>query len=117
MIRTRLHVDPEKVRAWQQRSRRRLPAVGAKTRREAAALADLRTAVHQRSGGWCEVATPACPLHRHPASDVHHVWTSDRDRGVHDPDRALHVCRPAHDWIGRYPNEAEARGWAARAGR
>lgn len=115
--RAALRTDPAKARAWQERSRRRLPKVGAKARREQAALAAMRTAVHQRSGGWCEVATPACPLWRHPAADVHHVFTSDRDRGVHDPERALHVCRQAHDWFGRYPREAEARGWVGRSGR
>lgn len=59
---------------------------------------------------WCEAAgsyahgRPICgTLDRHEGTDAHHLWPEDRDRGVHDPDRGLWICRTAHQWAHANP--------------
>lgn len=111
----RLRSDPAKVRAWQDRSRRALPKIGRKARREAPDIASFRAAVKYRAGGWCETPTPACPPGRHEGAHAHHVWPSDRDRGIHDPARGLYVCFAAHRWIHAHTGAAQAHGWLGRS--
>lgn len=102
--RTPLRADPAKARDWERRSRKPLPAKGAKARREQSALDAFRAALRGRH--WCEGNTPDCPPGRHPGTDPHHVWPSDRDRGVHNPARGLLLCRAAHDWAHDHPDQA-----------
>lgn len=85
----------------------------AKTRAGMDRLAAAKAEVRGRSGGWCEVQSPACPLERHPAHHAHHVVPRSRG-GLHEPENLLDVCGPAHDWIHRNPTEATARGWLGR---
>lgn len=115
--------DPEKLRAWQQESARRyeqkrranpgkgLARTGRKARRELDALSVFREVLRERSGGGCEVETPACPPYPHHGCDPHHLNHADRDRGVHDPERGLWVCRAGHDWIEQHPELAREAGW------
>lgn len=51
----RLRVDPEKVAAWQRRSRRRLPAMSDRRRAELPARAAVRAETLARDGG-CRLA-------------------------------------------------------------
>jgi hypothetical protein len=110
-----LRADPAKVRAWQQRSRKPIAAVGRKTTREADALDAFRAGVQGRSGGRCELGAPACDPDPHGGGAAHHVWPSDRDRGVHDPERGLWACWQGHAWVHDHPTEAERRGWLGRS--
>lgn len=106
-----LRADPGKTAAWQRRSRKPLPAQGRKALREEGDLDAFRAAVARRSGGRCELAAPACDDAPHPAAHAHHVWPEDRDRGVHDPDRGLHVCAAGHRYVHEHPAMAAERGW------
>jgi hypothetical protein len=120
--------DPAAIREWQERSARRyaeslrakppkrLSKVGARKLRARPDEAAFRAALQRRSHGFCEVSTPACPPHRHEGHDPHHIFTSDRAKGIHDPDRGLWVCRLGHDWIGLHPALAREQGWAKRDG-
>lgn len=87
---------------------------GRKADREKPALDAFREALRARSGGLCEVRTPACPLGPHFGCDPHHRCHADRDRGVHDPERGLWVCRVGHDWIETHPAESYRAGWLIR---
>ena len=102
-----LKTDPDKVRAWQQRSRRQLDRgeplkrtrfVSRKKKRTLAYEAELEAvtpALYRRSGGRCEARIPgictAVARHRH------HRWR----RGQHGPNtlaNLLHVCWACHTW-------------------
>lgn len=113
--RTPLRSDPAKVREWQDRSRRALPTVGRRGRREAAAVAVFRRDVRANAAGRCQVATPACQSGPHRGDHSHHVYPSDRDAGVHDPTRGLYVCWAGHRWIHDHPDAAIAAGWLGRS--
>lgn len=76
-----------------------------------AGLAEAREAVRHRSGGWCEVRTPACPPGAHVGVHAHHIRL--RRHGDHTPGNLLWVCAPAHDWIHGHPAAARDRGWLA----
>lgn len=102
-----LRANPAKTRAWQDRSRRPLAKVGAKTRREAADLAAFRRALKARAGGRCEIrVSPECTG---IGTDAHHMAPSDRDRGRHDPERGLWLCRAG--WVHRFPERAYEWGY------
>lgn len=96
--------------------RRRKPMArrGRKAEREADALAAFRREVHARI--WCEAMTPACPRWRHEGHHAHHMSIADRRRGIHDPDRGLLVCAPAHRYVHANPAESYRQGWLIRGG-
>ena len=101
--------------------RRRTPlrARGAKYKREAEDIAATRQIVWERSEGMCEIAEPIpCGVMRehHYAHHLHHKAPSDRDRGVHDPERCLAVCEASHRFIHANPAHAYERGWLIRDG-
>jgi hypothetical protein len=56
MKRSPINSDPDKVRAWQQRSRKRLPAQSAKRQQEAKSNADIREQTFERDGWTCRLA-------------------------------------------------------------
>lgn len=97
---------------------------GAKAEREQPALDAFRDALDARSRGWCqcfevrgEDGTPICgTIFRHTGTDPHHIHPSDRDRGVHDPDRGLFICRTAHRAIHDNVEWAYAHGLLGRSG-
>jgi hypothetical protein len=64
--------------------------------------AKARKAVRERSGGLCEVKTPACTG---IASDCHHVLNRSQG-GKSDVELLLDACRSCHDYIGHNPAEA-----------
>lgn len=102
------------VIAFQNKPRKPLPKakraparVGRKSKREAAAWRECKVAIIARSGGYCEGNVPGvCPRWKHGATQSHHCWPSDRDRGIHDPDRCLHLCTAVHDWAHTHPKPA-----------
>lgn len=98
--------------------RRRTPlrSVGARKLRTQSAERAFREALIARSGGRCEVVTPACPDGWHEGAHGHHCWPSDRDRNIHDPNRGLFVCAPAHDYIHRSPEWSRPRGFLLHDG-
>ena len=106
-----LRADPAKTRAWQQRSRKPLPARGSKARREDGDVDAFRAAVKARSRGRCELGAPACSDEPHPGAHAHHRFPEDRDRGVHDPDRGWFCCPAGHAWVHAHPEAAAERGW------
>lgn len=119
--------DPDRAAAWAMRSRKplrrtpmkrggRIRQQGAKANRERPALDAFRTAIAQRSRGLCELGTLACPPGPHPAAHAHHLAPSDRDRGIHDPDRGLAACARGHAYVHANPAEAYERGWLIRDG-
>lgn len=108
-----LRANPDKTRAWQNRSRRPLPKVGAKAKREQAALDAFRASVRERAEGLCEVGWwPVC---LRQGNQAHHRAPSDRDRGIHDPERGLWVCGPCHNHAHANPEVSYAKGWLVRA--
>ena len=98
--------------------RRRTPlrSRGRKAEREADVWNATKLAVHVRSGGFCEAATPSCKPGLHEGSDCHHRWSSDRDAGRHDPDRCVLLCRPSHLWVHANPSVARLDGLLMRDG-
>lgn len=113
---TRLRANVETARAWERRSRKPLAAVGAKAKRERAAVDEFRAAIRARARGRCEATTPACPEGEHDGHHAHHVWPSDRDAGRHDPNRGRLLCAAAHAWVHANPADAEALGLLGRSG-
>ncbi len=98
------------------RSRTPLRKVGARKLRESAAERRFRRAVRDRAKGWCEILSPSCPVGLHAGGHAHHVFPSDRDKGVHDPARGLFLCFPAHDWVHLHPVESRRLGWLMKEG-
>lgn len=122
MRRSPLLRDPARVKEWLDRSRRPLRRVGKRQARERSSLDQARQRVRGRV--WCEawgVNVPGtlleyvCAETLHEGSDCHHVWPSDRDRGVHDPDRMLFLCRDAHRWVHDHPRLAGELGLLHRS--
>lgn len=95
---------------------KRLKPKGAKAEREDDDLYHFREGLRARSGGWCEIRTPACPRGDHPGGHPHHRWPSDRDCGLHDMTRGIWVCPRGHDWIHAHSKFARILGWLRRAG-
>lgn len=113
----------EQVKAFRRKPRKPLPRVGRRKRDSRADEREMKRQLLERSGGFCEAtrqlsdhfghatAMSVCGtaiLHR--GVDPHHVWPEDRDRGVHDPSRALLLCRPAHDYAHANPTMAKTLG-------
>jgi hypothetical protein len=98
------------------RSRKPLRKVGRKAQREQSALAAFRLELRVRSHGFCEAQTPACLPYRHEGHHAHHKAPSDRDKGLHDPERGLWLCFPGHAWTHRHPAESYERGLLLRDG-
>lgn len=107
-----LRANPAKIRAWQDRSRRPLAKVGAKTRREAADLAEFRKALKARAGGRCEIrVSPECTG---VGTDAHHKLMRSQGGG-HDPSNGLFLCRACHDWTHGHPELSYAWGYLVRS--
>lgn len=113
-----LRADPDRVRAWQARSRRALPRTGRAAARSRAALDSARDVVRERL--VCEAARLTDPTNAarwvcdtpgpHRGAHAHHVWPEDRDGGVHDPERMLWLCADAHRWVHEHPAAAAELG-------
>lgn len=109
MKRGRLKVDPDKVRAWQQRSRKALPAMSARKRGNHGPWTRAKVVVRRRSGGLCEARTGERCAGR--GQHVHHVLPRSRGGKDNGSTPLLDVCFPCHEWIHGHPSEARERGW------
>lgn len=112
-----------KVRAWNRRARRPISKVGRRKRASRSDEREMKRQLVERSDGFCEATRRLCDQFGHPTAisvcgtailhpgtDPHHVWPEDRDRGVHDPSRALLLCRHAHDYAHANPAIAKTFG-------
>lgn len=106
MKRTRLKTDPDKVRAWQDRSRKALPRQSAKRRREAIPRAEVSVQARERDGGC--VARGLIPDHECAGPlDAHERIPRSAWPGGHLVlSNVLTVCRRAHDWIDAHERDA-----------
>jgi hypothetical protein len=107
--RTPLRADPEQTRAWQQRSRRRLPVRSARRAAEASERRKVVREVIARDGGCRGLeAFPdvACwgPL------AAHEVLPRGRGGDYLDPDAAVALCAAHHSHCHDHPLEAKAAG-------
>lgn len=94
-----------------------LPSVGRKRIREQVALDAFRLEVKERARGQCEATALfapdggyVCDGRLHPGTQAHHVFPSDRDRGVHDADRGRWLCDVAHSFVHSHPDVARTLG-------
>jgi len=114
--RTPLTVDPAKVRAWQDRSRRALPRESAKRRAERPARTAVIAETLDRAGHRCQAAELVPHVECWGRLDTHEVESRGTHPGSHlDPSVTLAVCRGHHEWIGAEPKLAEAAGLRRRA--
>lgn len=84
-------------------NRRRKPDIPAKTRK----------AVHERSGGMCEMKVPIICTGR--ATEIDHIKNRSQGAG-HSLDELQAACGPCHRWKTANPNAAHElgiykRGW------
>lgn len=97
------------------RRKTRLNQVGAKARREAPSLAELRRAVRERAGGLCELATPECPPGPHEGHHAHHRRLRSQGGG-HGVENGLWCCFRGHRWAHDNPEVSYGMGWLWRSG-
>ena len=118
--RTPLAADPDKTRAWQDRSRRRLPARSKKRIAEAPTRAAVRAEVLDRDRGCRARGIAPGPCAARPGRaplEVHEVVSRARRPGGHlDPENCLALCPGHHDWVTEHPTDAEALGLSAPSG-
>lgn len=110
--RTGLSSDPTKFRAWQQRSRRRLPARSAKRVEDDHATAWVRQAVAARP----------CLLRATPetgpcsgAGTPHHLEKAWRGRNT-TPENLVPLCAAHNRWVEDEPKLAKAIGLVVAPG-
>lgn len=75
--------------------RARLAKLGARGKRDKAALAKVRPTVLKRAGGRCELCERRARL------DLHHVQSRARRPGwdgLHQAPNLRAICRACHDW-------------------
>lgn len=76
--------------------------------------AEARAEALDRTGGSCELGTPACPDEAHVGIHVHHAMPRAATRGMVDRHRQewLRVaCEAGHAYAHAHPAEAYERGW------
>lgn len=100
--------DPDKIRAWQAKSRRTAARNRMRSTAEREVWQTVLDGIAVRARGECEaVKAPgpcAGPL------DGHHI--QPRSKGGRDvPSNALLVCRQHHDWIHSHPIYATDLGY------
>lgn len=99
---TPLRVDPEKVRAWKERSKTKIQPRSHKRRTQEVAYGNLRTDFLRRH--------PICPVTGAKSSEVHH---SARRSGqwLNLQRYWIAVSREGHRWIEENGKEAEKLGF------
>lgn len=124
MKRSPLKSNPETLRAWQERSRRKVPenreltkpgiarGINRTPKSDPPELVAARKVVHTRSGGRCEVRSKVCT---HRAVHVHHRG-GRRFAGCHNPELLADCCLACHDLIhsGKGAAWAWASGWLVK---
>lgn len=116
MKRAQLRADPERVREWLNRSRRRLPAESAKRRAERAARAQVRAATLERAGWRCQAAELVPEVRCRGPLDVDERTARGTHPGSHlDLEVTQALCRAHHEWKGDHPAAAEQLGLRVRS--
>lgn len=122
----RLRSDPEKVQAWQRRSRKALPAESSRRRGERQARAGVRERAPARAGWRCEAigvdaylrSVAGCTPRGWPAEcsgglEVHEVTRRSVRPGSHlDDDQTMVLCSAHHRWVTENPLAAHDLGLA-----
>lgn len=107
---------PEKIRAWAQRSRKRLRPRSVK---QAAAYVERRAFVAEYLAAhpFCEAHLQGCTLR---SVDVHEIVRRSHGGAIFPGQKGkreteyLAVCRPDHDWISTHPKLAKEHGLEVR---
>lgn len=113
-----IQVDPEKVRAWQRRSRKPIPQVSARRLAERPEREAVRVEVLRRDGG-CRgrgILPGRCgsPWRGRPPLEVHEVVSRGRwASGYLVAANCLTLCQVHHDWVTTHPTEATEAGFSA----
>ena len=84
-------------------------------RRTRRMMDEARAVLLERTGGRCE-GNDFSPHCTGVATDAHHIWPSDRDRGTHDADRMAYLCRWCHQEVHANPALANRAGLLKRDG-
>lgn len=102
--------NPAKVRDWQDRSRRSLPASSTKGRARAAAAAEAGRRAKDRDGG-CLVAAMVPEVRCWGPLDPQHVIPRSIRRDLAADERnIIGCCRGHHEWIEHQPEAARLLG-------
>jgi 5-methylcytosine-specific restriction endonuclease McrA len=113
MKRTPINTDPEKVRAWQQRSRRNLPAQSAKRAAEKPERDRVRAEVFTRDRNLCQLrAEPGLPP-CFGALSVHHLRKASAG-GSYSLDNLTTLCIGHNDLMEDEPLLAKRLGMVVR---
>ena len=107
--------DIDKLRAWQQRSRKplkrtKLQPVSQKRRKIMPARKDCRGAVFQRAEGKCEIRRP--DICTGNCEQVHEITARSQGGSITDPENCLGTCAPCHEWVTQNMNAARMMGLA-----
>lgn len=111
MRRSRLKVDPEKIRRWQERSRSRLPAVSEKRREAWPAERAERAAVFARDKRCQLVDTIAGRCFG--ALTAHHLLKASGG-GKYERSNLVTLCAFHNGWVEDHPAEAARLGLVIR---
>ena len=104
--------DIDKLRAWQQRSRKplkrtKLQPVSQKRKSAAPARKQCLVVVRERCGGRCEF--PDCQA---AMQDGHERLARSQGGSPSDPENVIGLCRPHHEWVTQNMNAARTMGLA-----
>ena len=115
-----LKADPAKTRAWQDRSRQKLPAMSARRKAEKPKRDRVRQEVLARDAGCVArgVLPGRCasPFPDRPRLEVHEVISRGRwAKGYLVADNCRALCQVHHDLVTREPDLAERVGFSAPA--
>jgi hypothetical protein len=104
-----LRSDPAKVRAWQRRTRKALPAYSARQLKFRTEYAKARDVVRERAGYRCEARLLGCT---HFGTEVHHV-AGRVGPDVNAPEQLLSLCGTCHRAIHANPKRSYDAGFMA----
>ena len=114
---TPLRADPEKQKAWQDRSRKplarsRIKPMRDKRRGELPERAKVREAVFVRDGYRCQIA----PLVSEPSFGplTYHHLLKEGQGGEYTETNGIAACAFHNDWVENYPDKAAALGLVIR---
>lgn len=113
---TPLRADPAKVKAWRDRSRKRIPPRSKRRIEEAPERARVRQVVLDRDQGCMGrgILPGRCWHPRDEPLDVHEVLARGPGGDYLDPENCLALCRGHHQWVTTHPAEAEGLGYRRR---
>lgn len=101
-----IKANAEKVKDWQQRSRKRLPAQSVKRIAEAPKRRAVKALAMMRADGRCE-ARDLVPHECYGPLDAHELVPRSEYPGGHlDQRNVIIICRTAHDWAHDNPAKA-----------